>query len=71
MQRLLRSAARTPDRPRRPSPDPSPLSEAGGRALQFCHLLGCRGKEGVAGSSCAVSVLSFGDSYQGAPSGVP
>jgi hypothetical protein len=36
-------------RPRRPSPDPSPLSEAGGRALQFCHLFGCHCDEGVAG----------------------
>src|SRR5271156_653881 len=28
-------------RPRQPSPDPSPLSEAGGRALQFCRKVGC------------------------------
>src|SRR5271170_8180891 len=28
--------------PRRPFPDPSPLSEAGVRALQFCQLVGCR-----------------------------
>jgi hypothetical protein len=34
--------------PRRPSPDPSPLSEAGGRALQFCRKLGCHFSKGVA-----------------------
>jgi hypothetical protein len=34
--------------PRRPSPDPSPLSGAEGRALQFCHLLGCHVHKGVA-----------------------
>jgi plasmid stability protein len=30
-----------------PPPDPSPLSEAGVRALQFCQLVGCRGRKGV------------------------
>ncbi len=34
--------------PRRPSPNPSPLSEAGGRALQFCRIFGCRLSGGVA-----------------------
>ncbi len=31
-----------------PPPNPSPLSEAGGRALQFCHLVGCVRQYGVA-----------------------
>jgi hypothetical protein len=34
--------------PRRPSPDPSPLSEAGVRALQFCRKFGCHIGKGVA-----------------------
>ena len=34
--------------PRQPSPDPSPLSEAGGRVLQFCRYLGCQIAKGVA-----------------------
>ena len=39
-------------RPRQPSPDPSPLSEAEGRALQFCRILGCHiGREVAVGKS--------------------
>jgi len=46
--KIIRAGSLAWHLPRQPSPDPSPLSEAGGRALQFCRYLGCHSIQGVA-----------------------